>query len=401
MGNFKDYYEILGVDRYASAEEIKKAFKTLAKKYHPDISTEKDAEERFKEINEAYEQLSGNKNAPITKAEYDAKWDAHKAKEKQQQSTKRSSYTTGEKSHTNGSYRKQAPDFDYQNFNRRKRPEKPEKAKGVWKTAWDEVRAEERKDPFVKRHTIYDKELFKDEELYEERTTPEEIIFQMKRGTLHVASEAWYQLKKLGQYTTDTIPKFVIRNRKTITCVILAGTIAFSAMGASTSSKPRVESQQTTISEDYASNEDITLSDASKEQEEIVVYRKYKIEYGDSISQLAVDANCDQSEILSKNHISDKNSIYAGTDIIIPYHIDKDDLKYATTSVSYEHPTSLSDFAAEHSTTAESITKLNPEAVDNGFIVSDTVLVPNFASQAEIKVQKEMAAAKAYSKANQ
>lgn len=50
----KDYYEILGVDRDASQDEIKKAYRTLAKQYHPDRSDEPDTEERFKEISEAY-----------------------------------------------------------------------------------------------------------------------------------------------------------------------------------------------------------------------------------------------------------------------------------------------------------------------------------------------------------
>lgn len=54
---YKDYYDILGVPRTASADEIRKAHRKLAKKYHPDISKEKDAEQRYKEVNEAYEVL--------------------------------------------------------------------------------------------------------------------------------------------------------------------------------------------------------------------------------------------------------------------------------------------------------------------------------------------------------
>ncbi len=64
---FKDYYQTLGVARDASAEEIKKAFRKLARKYHPDVSKEKDAEQRMKEINEAYAVLSD----PERRAAYD------------------------------------------------------------------------------------------------------------------------------------------------------------------------------------------------------------------------------------------------------------------------------------------------------------------------------------------
>ena len=63
----KDYYEVLGVSKTATDSEIKSAFRKLAKKYHPDVSTEPDAEERFKEAQEAYAVLSD----PNKRKQYD------------------------------------------------------------------------------------------------------------------------------------------------------------------------------------------------------------------------------------------------------------------------------------------------------------------------------------------
>ena len=67
MSNKRDYYEVLGISKGATEQEIKKAYRSLAKKYHPDVNKEPDAEAKFKEINEAYEVLSD----PQKKATYD------------------------------------------------------------------------------------------------------------------------------------------------------------------------------------------------------------------------------------------------------------------------------------------------------------------------------------------
>ena len=75
--DYTDYYKVLGVDRGANADEIQKAYRKLARKFHPDVSKEPEAEKRFKEIAEAYEVLKDGEK----RAKYDRFGQAWKARE--------------------------------------------------------------------------------------------------------------------------------------------------------------------------------------------------------------------------------------------------------------------------------------------------------------------------------
>lgn len=70
---YKDYYEVLGVEREADPEDIKRAYKRLARKFHPDVSKERNAEERFKEVGEAYDVLR-DKNKRATYDNLGSSW---------------------------------------------------------------------------------------------------------------------------------------------------------------------------------------------------------------------------------------------------------------------------------------------------------------------------------------
>ena len=72
---YKDYYQILGIPRTASEDDVKQAYRKLARKYHPDVSKEKDAEQRFKDLNEAHDVLKDEKKRGLYD-QYGESWKA-------------------------------------------------------------------------------------------------------------------------------------------------------------------------------------------------------------------------------------------------------------------------------------------------------------------------------------
>ncbi len=111
MQNFRDYYEILGLPPEASSEEIKKVFRRLARRYHPDLNPgDKAAEERFKDIGEAYEVLSD----PNKRSQYDQYSRFWKKQKFNRKSPKVSTFRTS--SNRNGTSRSSTQEVDFSQF---------------------------------------------------------------------------------------------------------------------------------------------------------------------------------------------------------------------------------------------------------------------------------------------
>jgi len=111
--DFIDYYKILGIPKTASADEIKKAYRKMARKYHPDVNpNDKEAERKFKEINEANEVLSN----PENRAKYDKygkDWKHGEEYERQQQQRRKSQDRSGQGQGFSGGGYSQSDFSDY------------------------------------------------------------------------------------------------------------------------------------------------------------------------------------------------------------------------------------------------------------------------------------------------
>ena len=446
--DFIDIYKLLGVKRNASTTDIDKAFLNLAYSYNPELTVNATkspkAQDMIKNIYGILEASYNVVNTAEKRVEYDEKTreyllkrvkehqekakaraqkeEQEKAKARAQKEEQEKAKARAQKARQEEQARRQAqakkekeqtpPKTESSNFEQKNhttksenRGQEPKTMSQSFKEAWQEVRSEEKSYPFTERHKNINKNIHS--KYYPYRATlPQYIVYGLKSGLLHVSAELVYQLEKFRYITEDNIPKFIIRNRKSLCGIIVAGVLITSAVTKSNDpvTKPSVEKPTTPVTDPVISEDDTVENISDK----IVLNRVHVIEFGETLSEYSEDSNTTVEEIKRINNIKDENIIESGKKIVIPYIISKDDLKYYVSSTEYDSNIPLETYAALYETDVETLLQLNKEAIDKVILstgeiaympISNTLQVPSFISKNVLDAQKEVSTG-AYTKTN-
>lgn len=434
--DFIDIYKLLGVKRNASTTDIDKAFLNLAYSYNPELTVNATkspkAQDMIKNIYGILEASYNVVNTAEKRVEYDEKTREYllkrvkehqeKAKARAQKEEQEKAKARAQKARQEEQARRQAqakkekeqtpPKTESSNFEQKNhttksenRGQEPKTMSQSFKEAWQEVRSEEKSYPFTERHKNINKNIHS--KYYPYRATlPQYIVYGLKNGLLHVSAELVYQLEKFRYITEDNVPKFIIRNRKSLCGIIVAGVLITSVVTKSNDpvTKPSVEKPTTPVTDPVISEDDTVENISDK----IVLNRVHVIEFGETLSEYSEDSNTTVEEIKRINNIKDENIIESGKKIVIPYIISKDDLKYYVSSTEYDSNIPLETYAALYETDVETLLQLNKEAIDKVVLstgqtaympISNTLQVPSFISKNVLDAQKEVSTG-AYTKTN-
>ena len=453
--DFIDIYKLLGVKRNASTTDIDKAFLNLAYSYNPELTVNATKSPKAQDmIKNIYGILEASYNAVNTaekRVEYDEKTREYllkKVKENQEKAKARAQKEEQEKAKARAQREEQEkakaraqkeeqekarqeeqkrrenqskkekeqtpPKTESSNFEQKNhttksenKSQEPKKMSQSFKEAWQEIRSEEKTYPFTERHKNINKNIHR--KYYPYRATlPQYIVYGLKNGLLHVSVELVYQLEKFRYITEDNIPKFIIRNRKSLCGIIVAGVLITSAVTKDNDSviTPPEEQPTTPVTDTSTSEPDTQVEQITSDK--IVLNRVHVIEFGETLSEYSKDSNTTVEEIKRINNIENEDKIQSGDRIVIPYIISEDDLKYYVSSKEYDSNISLEKIAALYETDVETLLQLNKEAIDKVVLstgqtaympISNTLQVPSFISKNVLDAQKEVSTG-AYTKTN-
>lgn len=377
----KNYYDILGINFDASQEEIKKAFREMAMKYHPDKHQGEENieyyEAMFKDINEAYEVLRDAEK----RRQYDLDYSLYEADQRRRENERRerdqrrrqSQTTSGSSTRTRTNTRSKQKD-DTSFFD-------------DFKKAYQEVKTDERKEPFFKRHSRYNKEYWRRCGQFTD-TKAGNVLFRMSQGVVHVSGELLHQLSKIKYIGKDNVVKFTIRNRATalaIVGIILASNLPGWISGDTNTNNPTTETVSGKGTEEET--DPIIIDEPEEEEEKITLTRIYTVQVGDSLSSLSDMSLSTMNTIRSINDIDSNNMIYIGQEIKLPYEIEKEDLQYYIEQVDTEG-LSVSDLAEQYETDVDTLVQLNEEAIGTAggtkVFITNKVYVPKFITHEEL-----------------
>lgn len=428
--DFIDIYKLLGVKRNASTTDIDKAFLNLAYSYNPELTVNATkspkAQDMIKNIYGILEASYNVVNTAEKRVEYDEKTREYllkRVKEHQEKAKARAQKEEQEKARQEEQKRREKqskkekeqttsktedPNFEEEQHTTKSenRGQEPKTMSQSFKEAWQEVRSEEKSYPFTERHKNINKNIHS--KYYPYRATlPQYIVYGLKNGLLHVSAELVYQLEKFRYITEDNVPKFIIRNRKSLCGIVVAGVLITSAVGkANDKIEPPVEPTPSTVT-DSISNDD-TQSPTTTIPDEVVLNRVHIIEDGDTLTKYSNESNTSIEQIMSVNGLENSDKIMSGDRIIIPYTVSNEDLKYYVSSKEYSSEIPLETFAALYETDVETLLQLNKEAIDKITLstgetvyapISNTLQVPSFISKNVLDAQKEVSTG-AYTKTN-
>lgn len=434
--DFIDIYKLLGVKRNASITDIDKAFLNLAYSYNPELtintSKSQKAQDMIKNIYGILEASYNVVNTAEKRVEYDEKTREYllkKVKENQEKAKARAQKEEQEKArqeeqekvrqeeqkrreNQSKKEKEQTPpktessNFEQKNHTTKSenKSQEPKTMSQSFKDAWQEIRSEEKSYPFTERHKNINKNIHR--KYYPYRATlPQYIVYGLKNGLLHVSAELVYQLEKFRYITEDNIPKFIIRNRKSLCGIVVAGVLITSAVGkANDKIEPPVEPKPSTVT-DSISNDD---TQSPTIPDEVVLNRVHIIEDGDTLTKYSNESNTSIEQIMSVNGLENSDKIMSGDRIIIPYTVSNEDLKYYVSSKEYSSEIPLETFAALYETDVETLLQLNKEAIDKITLstgetvyapISNTLQVPTFISKDVLDAHKETSTG-AYTKTN-